>query len=249
MVGEKSIIEYKTVNGFDLILKPIANIYLFKNQNDYPKIQIPKAFIASKQVWVENPFDPRLEEAQIIVEAERTLDTFSNLVRLCAELKNKELLTEAYWKRRYKYLLMENEFLKDVPEETCFIKYVVLVSDLDQYNIAEHCCLTENKVFEYFNSFTITRNGTNVHDVEVKNAINTGIDLNAVAIAGLQLVNPLDEYDAAIASNLSWIEWIRNQLTNDEKAATIALYRLNRLKNLHIEDEQQIQQEKKGKHG
>lgn len=240
--------EYRTKRGIKLSVSPISNLDLFAFKNNIQTVQVPRFYIESQKRWVENPDDPRYHDAQIILENSKSLKAFDYFIESSISLEDKALLESEEWKEFYENLLdIDEELLENSDEMFNYIKFFALADASDQQNLIKSVCLTETAVFEMYNKITISRFGTNVHDIDIKNAIDTGITYSNIIIGGEQLVNPLDEYTACVASKLNWIEWIRSVYTLTEKAATVALFRLNRLKEMHIDDEQQIQMEKKSK--
>ena len=122
-----------------------------------------------------------------------------------------------------------------------------VITQFDMTKIVENTLLTETLVASIFNSIRVTRDGIDIHRANVKNAIQTHIETDAIVIAGHQLVSPLDEIKAATFSMINWQEWLRCEVSLEEKATAIALHRLDRVVETHSNDVIQLHQEREAR--
>lgn len=239
-------LSYLTKNNYQIVIKPIANLFLYQTQENFPIVQIPTFFIESQNRTVENPDDPAYHEALALVEARKSLEAFNTLVNTCVDIDD-NYLDDNEWKKHYRRLARANLIIEGLTEKQAFLQLVVLVNDEDKNNIVNLCALTESRVLKFYKAIQITKFGQPVEHIHVKNAIDTGVETKHLQIGQELIVTPLDEYDAAINSHISWGDWLKNFYSLEEKAAIVATYRLHRIKDMYIQDEQQIQAEKKNK--
>lgn len=222
-------------------------VNLSKNSSLFDKLtemklvrpKVPQYYLEQRDIWIDNPDHPSYREAVRIYEYEKSLKSMDAALLLCIERDN-ELITNEAKKAKYKY--------NAVTENEIWLNYLYTnLNDNDIANILNVSFLTENKIYDIFNVLvmSIYRGGQEIISARLKNAINSTIELENINIAGIQLVHPLDEYNACVDSNINWLEWQR--LSNNEKAEVIALYRIKRIVDNHSQDEMQIEMEKKSK--
>lgn len=232
--------EFKEV---EIEVERISNYLLF----DKPAIvepQIPKFFIQSQNRWVENPSHPDYVEGLQLYQVQLANYAF-NLLLKKIKLCDNSILNNKSWKKIYKRIIQSSDEKED--EIFLFLKNFIFDNDEAKVEVINKICLTETKVYHYFERFVITRFGENIHKVDLTNTINTGIAYNPVIIGKDLLVNPIDEWTACTKSNMNWDKWLNNEYSLETMALTIAIQRLSKLTELHSEDEQAKQQNKKNK--
>lgn len=232
-----------TVKGIELNLPRISNYILF-DKPDIVEPQVPKFFISSQNRWVENASHPDYVEGLQFYQL--TLANYAyNLLLSKISLADTNVLHDKKWKTTFKRIQQTSDNPED--EVFLFIKNFVLDDNESRNLVVNEVCLTESKVYKFFERFGITRFGENIHQIEITNSINTGIAFTPIIIGNDMLVNPIDEWGACTKSNMNWETWLNNGYSLDTMALTIAVQRLNKLTELHSEDEQAKQQNKKNK--
>jgi hypothetical protein len=108
-------------------------------------------------------------------------------------------------------------------------------------SIVDGCCLIEERVLEFMRLVGLTRNGTYIDQAGLRHSVDTGIGGQAVSIAGRTLVSAIDEYNAAVAAQLSWYKWRNCGYTIEFMEEVVAYNRLHRLIELHSNDAQQTE--------
>jgi hypothetical protein len=236
---------YKTEKGYELKLIEKANITIF-GEIARAKLPIPKPpiYIDEEGRELENPFHPIYHDALAVYDLQRHQIANDAIIKNCVELITKvklEKYEDAFSILNVCGLNKSNDTL-----ESWYLKNYVL-TPFDIYKIVENTLLTETLVSSIFNSIRVTRDGIDIHRANVKNAIQTHIETDAIVIVGHQLVSPLDEIKAAQFSMINWQEWLRCEVGLEEKATAVALYRLDRIVETHSNDVVQIHQEKEAR--
>ena len=237
--------EYKTEKGFELELIPTANITIF-NVIAKAKLIVPKPpiYVDENGVEMENPFHPVYHDALAIYDLQRHQVANDAIIANCVRLKTK--VNYDRYKRTFSIVKTSGIDLTNSTIQEWYLKnYILTLYDMSK--IVENTLLTETLVSSIFNSIRVTRDGIDIHRANVKNAIQTHIETDAIVIAGHQIVSPLDEIKAAQFSMVNWQEWLRNELTLEEKATAVALYRLDRIVETHSNDVVQIHQEREAR--
>ena len=224
---------------------PRISNYLLFEKPDFVAPQVPKFFIQSQNRWVENFDHPDYVEGLQVHQARVANFAYENLLRR-VNLVDSTVLEVTQWKNIYRRLRQvgneENE-----PEEYLYFKYFLFADKKLQQQLINCCCLTESSVLSNFDRITIQKFGENIHTVKPTNTINTGIEYDPIIIGNDVLVNPIDEWNACTKSNMDFGRWVNNEYPLSVMSLTVALFRLNRLTEMHAEDEQVKQQNKKNK--
>lgn len=241
---------YKTERGFDVELIPTSNIEIYKsiaNEN----LVTPKVptYIDEDGKVLDNPFSPQYNDAMAVFDVIRHQIANDAIIHKCIKLISK-IDIERY---RDSYLtLYESDLLaKSETLERWYLKNFVLTAN-DMTYIVQNTLLTEQRVAIIMNSIKVTREGIDIFKVNIKNAIQTRIEVDAIIVCGMQLVSPLDELKAAQNSMLNWQLWLSGDVSLEDKAVAVALFRLDKTIDLHSSDVVQQHQErearKKNKH-
>lgn len=233
--------EFISFNGTVFNIVPCKNSALFNKltEMNLVKPKVPQYYLEQRDIYIDNPDNPTYREALRIYEYEKSLKSMDAAMLLCVEFQDDIILRESQ-KSQYKHNFVRRQDI--------WLNYIYAnLNDNDISTILNLCFLTENTIYDIFNVLvmSIYRSGQEILNARLKNAINTSIELENINIVGIQLVHPLDEYNACIDSNMSWIEW--QQLSNSDKADVVALYRIKRIVDNHSQDEMQIEMERKSK--
>jgi hypothetical protein len=124
------------------------------------------------------------------------------------------------------------------------LKHIILQSPNDINKIVYSTLLTEALVYEYIGLISITRNGVDILTHGLKNPADAHIEISPITVGAYELVSPLHEYTACIEAKLDWNSWLNNGYELNVMAYTIAIHRLNKLIDIHSQDEIQSQQSK-----
>ena len=239
----------KLSNGIEIEVTKIANIDLFSAISE-KNLVVPKVPQFEEEegsgIWQDNPLHPLYHDAIAVYEVLKSEAILDIVFERCVTIDRKYLGSQG-WERLYKYLKNQKSFPISDNEMFNFVKFYAFKDATDRGLLARNALLTESLVYSTFNSIGVVRNSSNIHEVQLKNSINTHINVLPVFIGGEQLVNPVDEYRACSDSGLNWGEWITCNYTMEQKASTIALHRLDRIITIHNEDAVQIEQERKSK--
>lgn len=239
------LMQYKTERGYNITLNTTSNISIF-GEISKAKLVIPKPpiYLDDDGKELDNPFHPTYHDAISVYDLQRHQVAFDGIIKLCLTLNDR------FDEKQYQqaFAILKNSKLVSSIEtlQTWFIKNYVL-SDTDLQFVVSNTLLTENKVADIFNSIRVTRDGQDIHSTYIKNAITTNIETDAIVICGYQLVSPLDEIKAAQFSMMNWQEWLRCEISLEEKATAVALYRLDRVVENHSNDVVQLHQERESK--
>jgi len=241
---------YCSLSGHKLALKSVANIAIF-SEIAKAKLVVPKppTFIDEEGRELEHPFHPLYHDALSVYDLQRHLVASDAIVKLCVSFAQDFNLNE--FKEAFD-IAQSSVFSRTGDTLESWVLKTYVLTDFDMARIVEKTLLTETLVSAIFNSIRVTRDGVDIHRANVKNAIQTHIETDAIIIAGQQLVSPLDEIKAAQFSMMNWNEWLKCEIGLDEKATAVALYRLDRVVETHSNDVVQLHQErearKKAKH-
>lgn len=237
-----------TSNHIKLHIQEVPNVLVFNAVDESRAIEpkIPMYYLDDQDKWVENPHHPLYHDALSVYATRKELIVFDTLLHM-AVIFDEGYLLNAEWKRQLEMLSLQ-EVLPLYPDEKfSFLKYFALTEEEDKGNLTKNVLLTESLVYRTFSSIHVMRDAQPIHSAPLKNSVDTRIETQPIVIGGQQLVNPLDEYQACISSNMDWASWIRCEYSLPEKAATLALYRLNKIRDIHSEDAVQLEMERKNK--
>ena len=241
-----------TQRGIRLGIREVPNVLVFNaiaNSDNTSKViepKVPMYYIDEQDKWVENPHHPLYHDALNVYATRKELVIFDTILHMSI-LFDDYLLEKREWKEYYDLLQLQGVLPIYTDERISYLKYFALTSDIDKGNLTKNVLLTESLVYRTFNSIHVTRDAQDIHTAPLRNSVDTNIEIQPIIIGGEQLVNPLDEYLACTESNMNWVSWIRCEYSLPEKAATMALYRLNKIRDIHSDDAVQIQVERKNK--
>lgn len=243
------MIELMLESGIPVIVKQVPNILIFTELNKSNlRVYLPPIYTTDDGFEQENTFSPVYNDAIAIYELTKNNLAFEILLKHAVTFDKRLMSNNKKWQRE-KHILQSNPLLtipKD--EDIAFLKfYLYGDSYIDKINTTQNALLTEHRVFDTFNAIAITRNGLDIHTVNMKNSVDVDITIHPISIDGLQIVNPLDELECCIETGLEWSKWLSCEYSLEQKAITLGLYRLNRVRKAHSEDAMQIEAEKKSK--
>jgi hypothetical protein len=201
-----------------------------------PYPQIPKYFSKKRNDWFDYPDDPSYYEAIKLYNLKK------NLLVYDVFLNNAITLTKTIdinvVRRLRRFIITKDS------DKLLYIKYYLLTEE-NLNDILYENLLFESHVDIYINFFSIKRNNQNILSYPLRNNVDVNIEYEQIYIGENVLVHPLHEYNACISSGMNWINWTKNEYDKSSKAYTIALYRLNKLTEIHSNDEVQSKSSKK----
>jgi hypothetical protein len=230
-------IQIPLTNTITVLVKRIPNIELLHTEDDFPIPKPPSFYIEEQDRWVDNPDHPDYHSAMQLRQVSQAYAVYDTIIEKAVTFSGD-----------YLSLLTRQELKLYVAEQEQY-KFIVSKYGLDT-KIIELAILTENAVQAVLNRMAITRNGTNIFDVPITNALNTSIVVAPLLVGetGIQAVHPMDEFACVKSANgISWEKWINGEYSLPYMATTIALYRASQVIELHINDAQQIESERKSK--
>lgn len=234
---------YSTKSGINLTINPISNIYIFEIvEKSTPPLPLPPLVTLEDGQEIENTFSEIYQNSLQIYEIQRNTIAFEAILAHCISFDDR-LLEDVAWKYLERKLKLTNQNTNN--RKLDFLSNI-LTSD-DKFVITRNSILNELDVYDTFKSIDAFRGGVNIKQHPLKNNIKMDLQFLDIEVFGIPLVHPLDEYQACLDSNLSWLEWINCKITNKEKANTIAMHRMNKLYAAHQDDIVQIESERKGK--
>jgi hypothetical protein len=239
-------------SGARLETRFISTIELKRVQQKIPDPAVPRSYIKSQNRWEENPWDPSYAAAKRKVAIQRAELTATEVIRMGCELKTPVPENQAWLRRIIRYgiakELVEQSDLTN-PEDLRFLYLVTecvrCAEDMEQ--IIEATVITEDEVVAFMRMMGVQRGGMPIDQAPTRNQIETGIQASVLAIGSKQLVSPIDEYDACVASHLSWVDWRRGVYEKDFMVETIAMNRLTSLVDTHRNDAAQTASQRKNK--
>lgn len=241
--------KYKTSTGFEVELKQIPNITIFEYIADcnlvVPKPPLWERIPASNgqpAVWEPNEYHPLYHDAMLVYDVQRHNVAINAIVSSCFEISDKSQF-DSY----IPLYAIAKRFLSKYETFETWVLRNFIVTDADLMTQVDNCILTEQRVGRIFSSISVKRDGINIHQANLKHAVNTNIDVDAIVIAGYQLVSPLDELRGCNFSGMEWQSWLRCEYTLKEKASAIALMRLDKTIETHNNDAVQIFSEREAK--
>ncbi|MCA9381163.1 hypothetical protein KC678_02770 [Candidatus Dojkabacteria bacterium] len=233
------------INGCEIDVRSISNIDIFNIQLDIPEPKPPLFTLDDGRV-IENYHHPLYNHSIMLYASYKATEIFKNIIkRSVLDIDSKYLLNNE-WRIMWENMCLIDH-MKPEQEKFAFLLYHLFANDSDREKLIDTVVLTELRVSKFFNSISYVRQGLDIRDANIKNAVNTGIEQLPVIIGSLQIVNPLDEYKVASESGIPWNEWLHGSMSLDDKASAIALNRLDKLVHLHQEDAAQIEAERKSK--
>jgi len=235
-------------SGIVVKVKQVPNITIY-NEVAKHKLKVPQPPIVTLDDGreTENTFSPVYQEAISIFQLQQNNLAFDVILNHAVSI-DERLLQDKKWKRQ-KELLEKNKLLSYHEKEfVAFLKYYALAENfIDRNHLTQNAILHEGLVYDIFNSLIVTRDGYNIHETNLRNAVHVGIEVQPLIVEGCQLVTPVDELNACKENNIDWLKWYQCEVTLQEKAVIIGLHRLNSVIKSHQEDIIQIESEKKNK--
>jgi hypothetical protein len=235
-------------SGIPIQVKQIPNLLVFKSVSG-AKLQVPQPpiFVLDDGRETENTQHPAYQDAITVFEVQRNNLAFEVLLEHAVTF-DKKLLQKQEWKRMYQNLRFQKYLNLPKREDITFLRYFAFGESSEDKNLmTQISILHEQPVFDIFNSILVTRDGYDIHDVNLRNSVDVKIHIQPIVIEGCQLVNPLDEMNACKEAGLDWTKWLACEYTLEQKATVVGLYRLNRVIKAHQEDAVQIESERKNK--
>lgn len=233
-------------SGIKVNLKEVANIRIYSELSKIHLVEpLPPIFVDDDGIEQENVWHPLYADALNIFAIQKNDAVFSIILDKCVDF-DRRLLETDQWKKMYKFFVNDPVIRSKEPEHILFLKNLALGGS-DRFLITRECVLTEHRVFDIFNSITVKRDGVDILKANIRNAVKTNIDMDALIVEGLQLVNPLDEKKACADAGMDWQKWCNCEISMDDKASALALYRLEKIIDTHQNDAVQIESERKSK--
>lgn len=197
---------------------------------------VPKYFSKRQNTYIDNPDDPSYNEAIKLYNVKKNLMVYDIFLEKAITLNVP--IDQTIIKRLRRYVHTQES------DKSLYIKYHLLTEE-SMNDILYKSLLFERHVDQYINFFNITRNSQNILSYPLRNNVDVNIEYEQIYVGENVLVHPLHEYNACISSNINWNQWIYNEYDKDTKAYTIAMYRLNKLTEIHSNDEVQSKSTKK----
>jgi hypothetical protein len=223
------------INGYELELSRISNYLLYDlilksdKFNELSLPDVPKFFIERQNRWVENPHDPNYTQALEIYEINKSKLIVDILLTTCVKVDTKQFDSKSV--NRIKRLNLDEDL------NLALLKYVVLKSQTNTNILIKKLLLTEALVYNYISLLTVTRNGIDILEHNLRNDTNVDIQISPITVGAFELVNPLHEYTSCVETGLNWNDWLNNKYELNVMAYTVAMYRLNKLIEIHTNDE------------
>lgn len=224
------------INGYELELPRISNYMLYQKIINDPKFEelpypeVPKFYIEKQKRWVENPNSAEyLRDIEVYEIAKTNLIIDIVLANIMFDYKQ---IDDNQIRALKRSQLNGNLHL-------AILKYIIIKDHYNVNKLIQEILLTETLVYKYITLLTVTRNGIDILKHDLRNPAKTNIDVLPITIGGHELVNPLYEYTACVDTGLDWMKWLNNDYQLNDMAYTIAMYRLNKLIDIHSQDELQ----------
>lgn len=235
-----------TSSNYEVEYIPCSNTVLYKGlaKKNFKPPKVP-TYIDNKGIVQENPFSQKYADALIVYQKTIELAMADVVLLNCIQF-NPIWKTSQSWDI-CRHIMQTQTVIDNSNLELSFLKYYVFPEYQDYSLLAQEAFLTETRVYDIFGTVHINREGVDIHKAYLKNTIDTGIEVQPLFVGIHQLVNPLDEFNACIAGNMSWSKWYNCEYSLDEKASVVALSRLNRIREIHSDDAIQIESERKNK--
>lgn len=239
--------ETQLSSGVHIRVREIANSSIWMHLSKSPLVlPLPPIFTLDDGREVEHTQSETYQHALTIYEIVRSEYAFQGVLALAVEF-DERILQSKEWKGMWEYLKADKVMDVRSDERTAFLQFYAIQNAEEKFHITRNAVLNELEVYDIFNSIEVSRDGYNIHRVQMKNSITTGIEVEQLSVEGVPLVNPLDEMAACKELGLSWLEWYNCSYSNKFKANAVGLYRLQKVVSSHQEDAEQIQSEKKNK--
>lgn len=225
------------INEYDLTINRISNYSLYAKIISNPEFialeepKVPEVWSEKRKAYISNPFSPDYARDLEIYEISRNKLIIDLLLNECVEIDLNQIETRQL--NRLQRTQINNSI------KLAVLKYIVFRSAADINELIKNLLLTEALVYDYLQLVAVTRNGINLLEHSLIHPVNTTIAISPIIIGAYELVNPLHEYTACISSAMSWESWLTNKYTLEIMAYTVAMYRLNKLIEVHSQDEQQ----------
>ena len=223
-------------NDVSLTVTRLSNTQLLGVWDTFPTPKIPSFYIESQDRWIENPDHPDYHYALQLKQLSFSNAVYEHILSTCVEINGD------YGK------FINKRQLRTLVTKADKTRHVIDIFN-KEYDVIVACVLTEQLVQKYMDSVSIMRNGQNIYDVQITNALNTNIHVAPIFVVatGLQAVHPIDEFACVKSSGLNWNNWVNNEYSLDMMATTIALYRMAQVIDLHVNDAQAIESERQSK--
>lgn len=224
------------VNGYDVTLHRISNYLLYQkiiNNERFKNLEepeIPKFWSEQKQAWLENPMSPEYTRDIQLYDIERNQIILDIILSECITIDINQV-DKGVINKLTRTRLSDNI-------ELAVLKYVIFKNIQDINKLIENLLLTEHLVYNYITLVSVTRSGISILEHNLKDPINSQIEITPITVASHELVNPLHEYNSCVETGLDWDRWLNNDYDLEMMAYTIAMYRLNKLIEVHQQDEQ-----------
>lgn len=231
--------------GVTVEVTQLSNVSLYNEFDDRDIIEPKPPQYEQYGVMHDNLMHPLWHDAVAIYNAQRITKAFMMVLERAVHVPDGEVGRSRWLK--FKPKLKRFTKFEDLGDRMNFLHYYAVKTLEDKGAIANAALLTEQRVYHTFSSIPFTRNGADIHEAALKNAIDTGIQAYPFIIGNQQLVNPMDEFNACKEALMSWESWLSGEYTQDVKATTVAMYRLEKLVNTHQDDAVQIESERRSK--
>lgn len=237
------MIEYTTYNGTVFTIKQVENIKVFSQKlNHIVEPKPPKYLIKNTPtgpVYGDNTMHPKYAEAIQLYNARVGIEEKKGALLLCVQVDT-DILEELR-------ALPANKMLAK-PDSLLWYEHILRnTNQADITNIINQCFLTENAVYDIFNVLAqnVYRGRTKILDAKLVNGLQNRVQIMSLSFGDIQLVHPVDEFNCAIEAGFSISEW--RSLSRSDQIECLALFRLSRIIENHVQDDAQEQSKKKNK--
>lgn len=239
--------EIKLSSGIYVRVREVPNISVWQHLAKAPLVlPLPPIFTLDDGREVEHTQSEIYQNALVIFDIMRSEYAFQSILELAVEF-DERLMLGREWKGMWQYLKEDTVMDIKQDERTAFLQFYAIQDGKEKFDITRNAILNELEVYVIFKAVQVSRDGYDIHRVQMQNSISTGIEVENLSIEGVPLVNPLDEMAACKDFGLSWLDWFGCKYTNEFKANVVGLHRLQKIVSAHQDDAVQIQSEKKSK--
>ena len=182
-------IEYSPVSNF-LVYREVAKFNL--------KIPQPPIVELDDGRTTEHTLHPVYQDALTVYQIQQSIYAFDVLLKFAVSFDKRLMYENKEWKNYKKHIL------KDVVDEpVAFLKYFVFAENPTAKNLlTQNVILHEGQVFDIFNMLTVARDGVNIHEAHIRNAVKVDIQVIPLIIEGNHdNSNPNDTID-------SWLHYL-----------------------------------------
>lgn len=114
-----------------------------------------------------------------------------------------------------------------------FVDREIITDEKYLFDLYKKSFVTEEQVSLAMQGIKIKRNGRNIIDYPLQ-GLNEQLETEPFIMGSMQLVHPIEIYGCIVETNSSLVQW--RGMEGDEKVTTIALYRMNSLREAHARD-------------